>query len=315
MKMKQIKIIFALLSLSPVFDLVAQDANKPKPNAVTVQDTSKAKSGAAITSPEQPFHLADTGITDLGVAVSPSNVRFRTKPGSSETKYITVTNDTHKSEKFKISFADYNMNNQGAVAQLPIGQNHEYGVSKWMSITPSFVELKAGEKKKIAVTLSIPDDPTAYRAGWGLIMVDQTKERESLAPPKDQKDNIVMGVIPVFGFGIFVFQNPPNVKINKVEILKFNYAYDDKNRYVNITVKNVGDGLAFCKAYIEISNLNNGFKDKLMLRQLTIFPGMERNIDYTLPGALPKGKYVATAVMDFGSDSEVEAAELEFTIN
>jgi hypothetical protein len=281
---------------------------------IKAQDTSKTKLTPA-ASPEQPFHLADTGITDLGVAVSPSNIRFRTKPGSTETKYLTVTNDTHKPEKFKISFADFDMNNQGAVTQLPIGKNHEYGLSKWMSTSPSYIELKSGEKKKIAVTLNIPDNPTAYRAGWAIIMVDQAKEKEALTPPREQKDNVVMGVIPVFGFGVFVFQNPPNVKINKVEIQKFNYTFDNKNRYVSIKVKNVGDGLAFCKAYVEINNLNTGFKDKVMLRQLSIFPGVERSLDYTLPGTLPKGKYIATAVMDFGSDSEVEAAELEFTID
>lgn len=277
----------------------------------TAADTTKRTFGKSESASQKP----DSAITDLGVAVAPSNVRFRTKPGNTETKYVTITNDTKKAEKFKISFADYDMNNGGAVTQLPAGQKHEYGLSKYITATPSFVELKAGEAKKIAVTINIPDEPAAYKAAWCIMMIDQASERKYITPPSNEKDNVVMGVIPVFGFGVYIFQNPPNVKLNKVEITKFNFSYDKENRFVYITSRNVGDGLGFCKAYVEINNLNTGYKEKMFIKQFTIFPGMERVLDFQLPGSLAKGNYVATAVLDFGSEEEVEAAELEFKVD
>lgn len=263
---------------------------------------------------DKPYNPSDTGITDLGVAVAPSNLKFRVRPGNTETKTITVTNDTRGVEKFKVSVADYDMTDRGAIQQLPVGQKHEYGLSKWINISPSFVELKPGEAKKINVTVTIPEEPDAYRSAWCIIMIDQTKERKEMAPSRNANGEMTMGVIPVFGFGVYIFQNPPNVSLNKVEITKFNFNYNDKNRFVSITAKNVGTGLGFCKAYVEINNLNTGYKEKLFLKQFTIFPGKERMLDFDLPGNLAKGNYIATAVLDFGSDSEVEAANLEFKV-
>lgn len=123
-----------------------------------------------------------------------------------------------------------------------------------------------------------------------------------------------MGVIPVMGFGVHVYQNPPNVRINKVEIVKLNFTYNEKNKFVSVTTKNVGDGIGFCKIYIDLNNLSTGFKDKVPLKQFTIFPGRQRDFEFVLPGTLPKGKYIATAVLDFGSNEEIEAAEVEFKI-
>ena len=81
-----------------------------------------------------------------------------------------------------------------------------------------------------------------------------------------------------------------------------------------VYAKNVGTGLGFCKLYVEINNLNTGYKEKMFIKQFTIFPGKERILDYQLPGAIEKGSYIATAVLDFGSSEEIEAAELEFKV-
>ena len=299
--MKYVKSALLLTFIFCGFSLLAQLAPEKKDSTASLSPDS-VKSGK-------------DSITGYGVAVSPSTIRYRTKPGMQETKYLTITNDTKKTEKFKISLSDYDMNNGGAVKQVPVSQNYEYGLSKWVSIAPTFVELKPGEKKKIAVTIKLPDDSAAYRAAWCLLMVDEATEKKYITPPTDGKNNIAMGVIPVFGFGVYIFQNPPNVKINKVEITDFKFQYDAKNKYVQIKARNVGDGVGFCRSYVEINNLNTGYKEKLPIKNFTIFPKMARSFEFALPGTLVKGKYIATAVLDFGSDMEIEAAELEFTVD
>ncbi len=304
--------LFSFFCHYSVFSQVTDSTkqNEPTPVPASTVSAAPAPSPAPVAAPAG----SDTGITDMGIAVSPSNIRFRTKPGTTETKYITVTNDTRRHEKFKVSVSDYDMNDKGAVAQLPRGTPFEYGLSKNVSITPSFIELKPGEAKKIAITLTIPDEPNSYKAAWCLIMVDQTTEKKYITPSNNEKDNVVMGIIPVFGFGVYIFQNPPNVKLNKVEITKFNFNYDKTDKYVSVNAKNVGDGLGFCKLYIEVNNLNTGYKEKLFVKQFTIFPAKERILDFKLPGSLAKGNYVATAVLDFGSKEEIEAADLEFKV-
>lgn len=292
--MKKLTIIYCLLSIIFSFNVKAQETPKP-----TIKDS----------------------ITDMGVAVAPAMVKFTTIPGYSDVKYVTITNDTKKPEKFKISVADYEMNDKGSVKQMPTNIFHEYGLSKWITISPSFVELRPGEAKKIAITLSVPDSANAYRAGWAMLTIDEMKERQAIAPKNADGKNMAMGIIPTFGFAIYMFQNPPNVKVNKLELTKLKYVSNDQSNN-NVTsrgtiyasAKNVGDGLGFSKMYIELTNINNGYKTKLSSKQFTIFPKMERNFEFQLPGELPSGKYIGSVVLDFGSDESLDAAEIEFEI-
>ena len=292
--MKKLTTIYFLLSVFISFSVKAQETKKP-----IIKDT----------------------ITDMGVAVAPAMVKFTTIPGYSDVKYVTITNDTKKPEKFKISVSDYEMDNKGAVKQMPANIFNEYGLSKWITISPSFVELRPGEAKKIAITLAIPDSANAYRAGWAMLTIDEMKERQAITPKNGDGKNMAMGIIPTFGFAVYMFQNPPNVKVNKLELTKLKYISNDQSNN-NVTsrgtiyasAKNVGDGLGFSKMYIELTNINNGYKTKLSSKQFTIFPKMERNFEFQLPGELPSGKYIGSVVLDFGSDESLDAAEIEFEI-
>ena len=265
------------------------------------QDTTKAEP------------IDSSKITDMGVAVAPSIMHFRTTPGETESRYLTVTNDTYKQANFRITFADFELNDQGSASQLPFGDQHEYGLTRWIVADQTFIKLKPGESKKIAISVNLPDVPEAYRAAWCMVMVDLEKEREYILPPKSG-ENVVMGLIPTYGFGIFIYQNPPNTTMNKVEITKFDFTYDDNNKYVNVAVKNVGDGIGFCLVYIELSNLDTGYQKRLPIKRITVLPGQERELDVVIPGDIEKGRYSIMAVLDFGSDTELEAAEMEIVV-
>jgi len=283
------------------------------PFTAVPQDTIQTKPDTIVEPEAEEFKIDSASITDLGVAVAPSIMRFRTTPGESETRYLTITNDTYKHQNFRITFADFSLNDLGNARQLPFGEQHEYGLTRWIVADQTFVKLKPGEAKKIAITVNLPDVPEAYRAAWSLMMVDLDNERKYLVPPKSG-DNVAMVIIPTYGFGVFIYQNPPNTTINKVEITKFDFTYDDENRYVNIAVENVGDGIGFCVVYVELSNLNTGYQERLPLKRLTVLPGQSRELDFVFPGDTPKGKYSIMGVLDFGSNTELEAAVMEILV-
>lgn len=279
-------------------------------------DTAKAagKEPAGIVYKSGPGTTGKDTVTNAGVAVAPSTMYFRAKPGKSETVYLTITNDQKRSEKFKISFQDFTMGNDGKTSPVPFGQQAPYGLSPYIVAAPTLVELKAGEKRKVAITVAMPETDQAYRASWTLLMVDRVTDKKYLAPEKEDDKSMTMGVIPTFGFGVYVFQNPPNVKINKVEITKFNFTYNDSSKFVSLQVKNSGDGMGFCKSYVEITNTKTGKVEKDLLRQFVVFPGADRSFDFTVPGKIAKGKYSVMLVLDFGSKEQLEVAEAEVTV-
>ena len=254
-----------------------------------------------------------SGIKGYGVAVAPSSMRFRVRPGSVEKKYLTVTNDTYKPYKFSLSFADIEMGRNGKVSQLSIGEIADYGLSRWITASPNFIELEPGEKKKIEITLDVPDKEESYRAGWCIGMLDEVNERKEIVANPDQK-GFSMGVIPSFGFGIYFYQNPPSLDVSAVEILDFSFSYDEESKYVHLLVKNKGKGISRSKAYIELNEIKTGFYEKMDLKVFNILPGREREFDFTLPGDLPKGHYSIMGVLDFGSEEEIKAASKEIII-
>ena len=270
-------------------------------------------------SDSSPKLNADTSIAGLGVAVSPSHLNFNLKPGQSKTQSVKITNDTKKPYKFKISFQDFNVEGKDRVNGIKAGEGTN-SLSKWTTATPSFVEVAPGQSAKIAITVKIPDDESANKAAWCIMMVDQAEERKSLSFAGDPNDKkMAFGVIPVFAFGVYIYQNPPNVAVNKVEIqgFKLNTVKDKDGktkRTIEIEAKNIGDGIAFSTAYVELTNTSTGKQQRLMVKQFTIYPGGIRNFSYDLPAGLEKGNYTAVGVLDFGSKEEIQAAEMEFKI-
>lgn len=261
----------------------------------------------------------DSVLRTTGVAVSPSRLRMAGEPGETITRTIKITNDTERRNSFKLSFQDFNMNGYGKSSFLPAGEG-EYSLARWASISPSFVELEPFERKEVTLTVTLPESEEARRAAWSILMVEQTAEKRSLELPDPGSENVAFGVIPTFAFGVFLYQNPPNVLHNQVEItdLRLEAAAADEDPTapgkVTFSVENTGEGISYCTAYIELTNLHSGRQERLPVRNFTILPKLIRDFSYFLPPELGSGRYSAVAVLDFGSDEEIQAAELEFEI-
>jgi len=250
--------------------------------------------------------------SDMGVAVSPASMHLCVKPGTSVTKEITINNDTKKTSKFKIGFADFSMGRNGK--PMNTSKDSKYSLSKWINIVPSYVELKPGEKAKIKLVVSIPD--TVNYSAWTIITVDEANERPKM-DVSNSGNTIAMGITPSIGFGVYIYQNPPNVKTNNVDILKFyieNKKGKDTSKCFVMEVKNTGDGIGYSAAYVEATNLSNGKKVRTPAIKFTILPQYSRDIYIKFPIALTSGKYSAIGVVDFGSKDEINGQELEFTI-
>ena len=246
-----------------------------------------------------------------GISVSPAHFHLNLKPGQTKTYEISVTNDTKTSKKFKVSAFDFNMNGKGKSTFLPNGTG-KYSLSKWMSISPSFIEVKAGVKKVVKFTVEVPDDESGNYAAWSVIMIEQEEPRNTIEPPKKGEGTVALGVIPTFAFGIFVYQNPPNVSDNSVEITNFTMDETEKGKIVKIEAENTGNGIAYCTSYIDLTNLTTGEQQRLLVKRFTIVPELIRDFAFKLPDSLKKGQYLAVGVLDFEGSEEIQVAKMKF---
>lgn len=247
-----------------------------------------------------------------GVSVSPPTIRFTLKPGTSQSKQIKISNDTDVARTFQVKVQDYlaaDINRAAENSQVP--EDYKYGLKKWLYVTPSVITVPPGQKVSVNVLLDVPVGDEFAHAAWSLIVIDEVKERQELNVPAGGGNAMGMGIIPSMGFGIFVYQNPPNVKNNQIELTGYALALNKKQ--INMKAKNSGDGIGFCTYYVELLNMATGETIKIPAKTATLLPGSTRALDIDLPN-LPSGSYNALGVLDFGSKDYVETAELDFAV-
>jgi len=250
----------------------------------------------------------------IGVSVSPSHFHFNQKQGEIKTYDITVKNTTSTKKEFNVNVYDFDMNGKGKSSFLPAGKG-KYSLSKWVNLSPTFIQLKPFETKKVKVTVSVPSDDSGRKAAWSILMIEQEAPRDNLINTRKDGNTIALGIVPTFAFGIFAYQNPPNVLTNKIEFINFSFKEVNTNKALYMEVQNQGDGIAYCTSYIDLTNLDTGEQQRLKVKNFTIVPDLIRDFNFTLPPTLPKGKYLAIGVLDYESSEEIQAARMEFEIN
>jgi hypothetical protein len=269
----------------------------------------------SVDAPSPTVERGDDDYKTRGISVSPAHFHLNMKPGEVKTYKITIKNDTEKIEKFKVNTFDFNMNGKGKSSFIPPGTG-KYSLSKWLNVSPTYFEIAPGEKKEVKFTVTIPTDSNGNKAAWNIIMIEQEEPRKKLEPPSQSDQTIAMGVIPTFAFGVFVYQNPPNVASNSVEITNFSkVAKNDSINVIEIEAQNTGDGIAYCTSYVDLTNLTTGKQQRLMVKRFTIVPELTRDFTFLLPKELEKGKYLAIGVLDYEGSEEIQAAKMEFEIN
>lgn len=248
-----------------------------------------------------------------GVTVSPSHMKFNVDMGKMKTKTIKVTNYTDKKQKFRVRYNDFDISIDGKSSFLEPGTS-EYSLSKQISISPTFIELEPGTAQEISITVQIPGGEEAAKAAWGVILIEQAEEKKVLDPGSKGSETIAFGITPIFSFGVWIYQNPPYVENNLVDIMDFIYDSESDQKLLILKAENKGDGIAFCKTYVELTNLNTGKQKSLGGQNYTLLPGYKRIFAFKVPGTLEKGNYSAVGVLDYNSDEEIVAAELELSI-
>lgn len=249
-----------------------------------------------------------------GASVSPSRLYFDTPVGKAQTREVTLTNKTPVRQTFQITFGDFSPNgNKGKVNMQKSGEG-DHSMAEWLMANPAFVVMEGGETRNVQITLTVPNIPEANSVRWSTVQIKLVKEQT--APIDGSEKTLGFGIAETFQFVLYAFQTPPSVTFKKAEIINFRKELiDGKARPdLHLLVKNTGDAIIDCAAFIDLTNMNTGSTTRLNVKAFTMLPELEREISFELPDSLSSGKYSALGVIDFGSREEVEAAEINFDI-
>lgn len=247
-------------------------------------------------------------------AVSPSRVYFNAETGQTQSRRITVTNNSETSQTFTISFADFaSPGTDGKTELIEAGQSTT-SASNWLSASPSLLELASGESRDVEIVIQVPGTSDAARVVWATALVKLARERTDA--PGMAENAMGFGIMHTFQFVIHVFQTPPSVTYRDARILSFDDAgkNDEGKRQIKLHVENTGEAIIDVAAYLELTNMQTGQSSRERARAFTTLPGHSRIINFALPDNLAAGRYSILGVVDFGDRDAVIAAELEINI-
>ena len=242
-----------------------------------------------------------------GISVSPPRVYFELRPGQTGTEKVSVSNTSKNTIlDLSVSLADWNYDENGNNIISP-ADSLPNSFTKWVTIREgSYFSLKPGETRDLTVNVSIPASADLkFSAYTALLFITQMNPVDDVNAKGSQIKVSVRSVIKLY------YRPMGLSKVKKLEITDL--KFDSEKSSLTLNFRSQGNVWTDGVIYTDLLNTGTGKSFKIEETPFLTLPGDKRVIHIPLPKDLPKGNYTATIMMDFGSDSEMEAAELKFT--
>jgi hypothetical protein len=242
-------------------------------------------------------------------SISPSRFYFKQSPGGSSTQLLRVTNNGTRSETFQVTFSNFSSEgNKGKTAV--VDDNYEHGCASWLTASPAFFEVAAGETKDVEIRIQVPAIPEANSVRWAVGNVRLATERTAIE--ERGADVTGMQIIQTFQFLFHIFQTPPVLQdLKEASVVSFSeVAAVNEQRRLRIEVKNTGKAIVDCVPYLDLVNTSTGDSRRVLGRPFSVLPAGNREVFIELPEDLEPGNYSILGVIDYGSSTDLAGAEL-----
>ena len=247
-----------------------------------------------------------------GASVAPTRVFFDNDLGESKTKFVTVLNKTNEEQSYQVSFVDFDVTNRQGKPTLMKANENEHSISPWISASPSYFTVNPGDAVQVKVTLTIPNTPEAHKVKWGAMSIKLAKEQ--LSPLDEQQKQLGMAIVNTFQIIVYMFQSPPSITEKSAKIYDFKQVGNGDNKLLMLSTENTSPSIIDCHSYLEYTNLQTGWNYIEPKKRFTLLPGGAKELLFEVPADIPQGRYSIMGVVDYGSRSEIQAAEMEMTV-
>jgi hypothetical protein len=254
------------------------------------------------------FALARSS-AQTGMTVSPGKMYYKLLPGASATQKLIVSNPNDKALEISVSVTDWNYDSTGNTLTYDAGTLNT-SCADWVQIMPgSYFTLQPHEKRELTVVMTVPQNADRQTPVHNA-MVFLTQLNPGTAKTADGT-SIAVSV----RMGVKLYHSFTTAEERDIDIIAMKdvAATGDQPAYLEMTWKNTGRSWLEGKVKWELLNMQTGQKQKLEEQDIFSLPGDLRMIRQILPANLSKGKYTATAVVNYGNKDELKIAELEFT--
>lgn len=240
-----------------------------------------------------------------GITASPTRLYF--KPGSKQEQKVMVTNpNKDKALEIGASLNDWNYDSLGNNISYDAGTIATTCAGNVKVLPGSYFTLAPGESKELSVSVSGVASDANTPVCTAMLYLTQLNPGDGTA-----QNGAAIKVTVRMGIKIY-YTDLPDGKAN-MEITNFMTRKEgDKVSALKLYVDNTGSIWLNGTIHYDLLNKENGKKYQIPAQEFYSLPGDKRLFESALPPGMDKGKYTATAIVNFGTNEELKLAELDF---
>jgi hypothetical protein len=242
----------------------------------------------------------------VGLSVSPPRVYYSLGAGQSGVQQISV-NNTSKSHALDLSitFGDWKYDENGNNVLLPPDSLYS-SCAAWLSLPEgTYLTLEPGESRNIELIMTVPSGIKAENnVQSSMLYVTQMN-------PVDGVDTRGAAIRINVRQGIKIYRKGLQPDQKLLEIV--NMSLDRTNNTIGVDFLNKGN--IWVNGILSATLFNRTTGKEVSLAEIDFYtmPGDHRKVPISIQELLEKGDYTATVTLNFGDETTLEVAELEFS--
>ncbi|XZF13028.1 hypothetical protein ACTHGU_14675 [Chitinophagaceae bacterium MMS25-I14] len=240
----------------------------------------------------------------VSLSVAPGRLFFDVN-SPRKTDKIHVLNTGKQAATWQVFLQDWDRDSTGQKHFYDAGAVRRSCASE-ISFFPSTLTVPPGGTGEITVSIKdgahLSPKDTARSA---MLIISQAEDPGALK--NSQKQASIM-IRAEFAVQVYIL----NGASQKAIAIEDFYLQQDSAEKFRVVVRNAGLQPLDTKAHIEITDKTTGREWKINEVSAAILPGDKRISTFALPVGLPKGNYLALAVVEGGEDLPVKVGELTF---
>lgn len=313
--------ILSFLLFSPFGYLAAQDNNVEKIGlesydiASTTNENNSFVASFSTTTDEKWFKTEQLeGVIDQGdFVVGPGRVELEVKPGETIVYEISVTNRISDDRVFDLTVEDMAGSEDASEAVVLLGEEKgPYTVKDYITFPKDSFVLNLGERAKIPVTISIPEDaePGGF---YGGVLVSTVRSNEEKVENEAARSPIIARIGTLF-FLTIKGDVETSGETKSLNTTSGKWWYEKSPINLSVLYENTGSVHLNPYGELRIKNLFGEEVGYVELEPWFVLPKSLRSRDIVWEREMLFGRYTATAQINRGYDDIVDEVSVTFWV-
>lgn len=252
------------------------------------------------------FVTTEIASAQVGLSVSPPRVYYTLANGESGIQKLLINNISKEHPlDLAITLGDWEYDDYGNNLMFP-PDSLDNSSASWISLPGgTYLSLKPGESREIEVMMSVPTIlQSESDVQTAMLYVTQMN-------PVDGVDAQGAAIRINVRQGIKIYRKGMMADRRELEITDM--TFNRENNHIVLSFQNKGNIWTDGVIKTTLFNRSTGKETSLLDLPFLTMPDNNRKVMISPGESLEKGDYTATVILDYGDETILEAAELEFS--